>query len=152
MVTEKFDRSKLAEGRNFGFGFAFLNKIEEGNFETLNAFTACKDYLNDLVYVENTNKPLDMVYGFEHTYKGNIINNDYFYLGVRALNSKGSNTRHPLFNSIEQTLTNNYENLVKFLNKLEEKFDFPNTEFEHLEEGVLVLKVSTCWARAGFLI
>ena len=52
-IEEKYKRSSLNEGRNFGLGFAVLKPVNKTKtkFETENAFTACRDYLNDFSYV-----------------------------------------------------------------------------------------------------
>ena len=73
-IINNFDRLKLSEGRNFGIGFAFLKKITNNKFETLNAFTACKDYLNDLIYVETTKKNLTRIHGFKHEITNELDN------------------------------------------------------------------------------
>ena len=64
MITENYKRKELGEGRDHGLGFAFLKKNKKDDYETRNAFTACKDYLNDLIYVENTEREIDKIHGF----------------------------------------------------------------------------------------
>src|SRR5690606_37894755 len=88
IIKDEQDRSVLGEGRNFGFGFSILNK-EENTYNTLMPFTACKDYLNDFVYVEQTKLPLGKIHGFKHEYTGILQDTDHFYLGIKAVHYKG---------------------------------------------------------------
>jgi len=48
------NRLKLTEGRNTGDAFAFCKKTAPGVFETIQPLSTCKDYLNDVVWSENT--------------------------------------------------------------------------------------------------
>ena len=55
-ITEKHDRNVLIEGRSSGMGFAMLKK-DKTNYETVNPLSPCKDYLNEVVFTENTGYP-----------------------------------------------------------------------------------------------
>lgn len=152
MIQNNFDRKILGEGRNYGFGFSFLKKVKENEYETLMPFTACKDYLNDFVYVEITKKPLSKVYGFKHKYTGIFENQEYFYLGITALDYiNGTAWKGKL--DLEDKLNSTFKNLILFLNKLEEFFKLDKfTEFEYLEDNILILKVPIFWSNFNFLI
>lgn len=152
MITNKFDRNKLAEGRNYGCGFSFLKKLKKGNFKTLMPFTACKDYLNDFVYVETTNKPLSIIYGFKHDYTGILNKKKYFYLGFKAVHYKGGDIWNN-FDEFQNLTQNNYNNLILFLNKLEVLFKIKSkTKLEYIEDNTIILKVPIFWSKFTFLI
>lgn len=152
MIIDKQDRTKLSEGRNFGMGFSILEKIDNNIYETIIPFTACKDYLNDVVYVERTNKELKSIHGLKHEYTGVFENTDYFYLGVKALHYK-SGTEWDKYDELENILISNYNNIVRLLNKLEEKFNIEDrTEIEDVSEGTVIFKVPMFWGKFNFLI
>jgi len=162
MIKDNFNRKILNEGRDYGFGFSFLNKnniiitgdsIQDISYETLMPFTACKDYLNDFVYIETTKKPLSKIYGFEHKYTGVFEGKEYFYLGIKALNYNHGNFDWPGKSDLQNNINNNSKNLILFLNKLEEFFKLDTiTEFENLIEDTLILKVPIFWSSFNFLI
>lgn len=161
MVIDNFNRKVLSEGRNYGFGFTFLKKtdaiitaetIVDPYYETLMPFTACRDYLNDFVYIETLNKSLNTVYGFKHEYKGIFKDQEYFYLGINSLHFKNGKEWEGKEN-LSKIISNNYNNLIKLLNKLEETFQLETfTKFEYLENDILILKVPIFWSKFNFLI
>ncbi|MBE9490690.1 MAG: hypothetical protein IMY67_10385, partial [Bacteroidetes bacterium] len=84
-ITNKFKRKSLGEGRDFGLGFAFVEKEEKQIFKTKQAFTACKDYLNDVVFSEHSTVTLPSIYGFKHLPSNFMKDDNHFYLGVTTL-------------------------------------------------------------------
>jgi len=87
-IKELQKRSTLQEGRNFGIGFSILNKI--GNkFETYLPFTACRDYLNDFIFVEKFKTEIGTAYGYNHKILNCFENKRYFYIGVNTLHNNG---------------------------------------------------------------
>lgn len=152
MIEDNFDRKILAEGRNFGFGFSILEKSEDNKYKTLMPFTACKDYLNDFVFVERMNKPLDEIHGFKHKYTGKLQEQEFFYLGVKAVHYKGG-AIYKKFEDIKSALETNQVNLLNFLHKLEEYFNVQTrTEIDNYLEDTLILKVPIFWTDFSFLI
>lgn len=152
MIIDKQNRSKLAEGRNYGFGFSILKKVDDKTYEALMPFTACKDYLNDFIYVETTKKPLGIIYGFKHEYTGVFEDQEYFYLGYKSVDKNKSSGWDKL-NETKELIVSNYTNVIKFFNKLEEFLDMSDrTEFESLEEDTVILKVPMYWTKYTFLI
>lgn len=151
-ITDNFDRKKLGEGRNFGLGFSILKKLEDSNFETLMAFTACKDYLNDFMYVEHFNKVLGIAHGFKHEYTGILKDQKFFYSGFRALNSNHSTEKHQDFDKIQKAIVENYTNIIRSINQLEEFFNLEDkTKFESLIDDVLLVKTPVFWSTYPFL-
>lgn len=118
MIKETQNRKKLSEGRSFGIGFAILKKLTTTKFETLHAFSACKDYLNDLVFVENTNFELNSIHGFKHKKTNVFKNKRYFYLGVNVLNYNHSG-KWNRYKECSNELFNNTNNLIKSINNFE---------------------------------
>lgn len=159
MITEKQSRNKLAEGRNFGFGFSILHKLRNSeNFETYTAFTACKDYFNDLVYVENTKKYLSKIFGFKHELK-NIFENhkeNHFYLSICPLH-KLNNGEYNKYDQLEKLLKENINNIIKNINNFEKLIQknksftefLKNDEIEHYGKKktsfAVIIKVPKYW-------
>lgn len=160
MIHELQDREKLSEGRNFGVGFSILKKINKNDFETYLAFTACKDYLNDLVYIEKTKKSFNSdVHGYNHKNQDIFDNKRYFYLGVNILHyNKGKDWDKS--EEAKEKLYNNQENIVKIINLLEDKINLfkSRTKFEKIDNiknknnKALIFKVPTFWIKYPFLI
>ena len=65
-VREVFNREHLSEGRMKGVSFAVIKKENDFLYNTTMPLSACKDYFNDYIFVENTGKPIGEVYGFDH--------------------------------------------------------------------------------------
>lgn len=161
MIVNNFSRKPLVEGRNFGFGFGFVNKInaiisgdniQEARYELMTPISACKDYLNDFVYVEATGLPLESAFGFKHDYTGVLKDKEYFYLAVTSLDYK-SGSPWDGKKDLNYQLNNNFKNLIKFINKVEDFFKLDRyTEFEHLENNILILKLPIFWFKFHFLM
>ncbi len=150
-IKELQKRSLLGEGRNFGIGFAILNKIDDDNYETFNAFTACKDYLNDFSYVEHTKKEIGSIYGYNHKLKNCFDNQEHFYLGVNTLHYQGGQIWKE-FDDCKKILIDNYKNLQKVLNTLEKKLNLPTKSKIEIDEDTLIIKAPIYWTKTTALI
>lgn len=157
-IINKFDRSILGEGRRYGLGFSILKKVDSFTFETLMAFTACKDYLNDFIYIETTGKSLEKIYGFEHEYTGELKGKEFFYTGLKSLDYNHSSSKYDKLLAVQNILKDNYENIVKVVNNLEVELyrgegsgykEF--TKFESLIDNTLILKTPIFWSKFSFL-
>src|SRR5690606_34000592 len=103
-------------------------------------FTACKDYLNDFVYVEQTKLPLGKIHGFKHEYTGILQDTDHFYLGIKAVHYKGG-SKWDRFDELTELINTNSNNLVEFINKMEVVFNLDTyTTIEILQDNTLILK------------
>jgi hypothetical protein len=149
-IKELQKRSKLNEGRNFGLGFAILNK-KNNKYETFNAFTACRDYLNDFSYVEYTKKEIGSIHGYNHKLLNCFDNEEHFYLGVNTLHYNEGNTWND-FEKCQTELINNYKVLQKFLNHFEKKLNLPSKSKITLDEDTLIIKAPIYWTKTTTLI
>lgn len=149
-VTDTFNRKSLNEGRNFGLGFSILEKTDS-EYKALCAFTACKDYLNDFIYVEGTGLKLGNAYGFTHTYTGKLKNQDYFYTGFRPVHYNNGN-KYIDFDKLGSILKGNQNNIIKFLSKLEKEFGLDKfSEVEDCIDDVLIIKTPAFWSKFSFI-
>lgn len=168
MILEKQYRNSLNEGRSFGMGYSVLKKLEDNNYETYLPFTACKDYLNDLVYIENTGlKITKKIHGYSHSKKKIFQDKDYFHLGICTLDYNQFNYQHDgirkwnEFETMNKILISNAENLLSHVHKLEERFGHSTlkSKIEKIDDVILfndikngkssfqaiILKVPTYW-------
>lgn len=151
-VEDKFDRSILGEGRNYGLGFSILKKESDTNYKALMAFTACKDYLNDFMYVEGTSNALGMAHGFKHNYTGILKDQDHFFVGLRPLHYKNRGSKYPGFDKVKDALKDNSSNIISFLNKLETEFKCETlSRFEAYTDDILILRTPIFWSKFSFM-
>ena len=152
-IEEKYKRSSLNEGRNFGLGFAVLKPVNKAKtkFETENAFTACRDYLNDFSYVEHTKKEIGSIHGYNHKLKNCFDNKRLFYIGVNTLNYNGGSVWKDKEEALK-SLSSNYKNLEKLLNKFEENLNLKSRTSIILDEDTLILKAPIYWTKTTALI
>lgn len=152
-IKEIQDRKKLGEGRDYGIGFSILKKIKKDTFETYNAFTACRDYLNDFAYVEKTKKEIGSVYGYNHKLLNCFDKKQIFYIGVKTLDfNKNKNNPWSKLEECKTTLITNYKNLEKFLNDLEVKIGLSKLTQITLDEDTLIIKSPIYWTKSTALM
>jgi hypothetical protein len=161
IIKDSYKRDVLVEGRNYGFGFALLTPYKSDSkhiFKTLHAFSCCKDYLNDIAFVEKNNIALPEIYGLDYKYKGVFKNKQYAYLGIKILHRKDG-ADWPQFGECTSTLSSNMENLVKSINKLEEylvdskqRTIYYGTDNAVSVHNAFVLKIPAMWVRRGWAI
>lgn len=145
-IEDTFDRKVLGEGRNYGIGFALLTPTENG-FKTILPFSACKDYMNDVVYIENTTNKLGKVHGFEHEYTGVYKDKDCFYLGVKAVNYNNTGKTWEPLKKASKTLLTNTENLLTIVNKFEDsvKVSKERVTLVGNTEDAIIFKLPIVW-------
>ena len=161
IIKDPHERSNLVEGRRYGFGFALLTPYKPESkhiFKALHGFSCCKDYLNDIVFVEKNNIALPKVYGLDYKYKGVFKNKQYAYLGIKILHYKNG-SEWERFGECTSTLNSNIENLVKSINKLEEyivdskqRTIYYGTDSAVSVHNSFVLKIPAMWVRRGWAI
>lgn len=151
-IEQLQDRKKLDEGRSFGIGFSILNKINKNKYQTYLPFTACRDYLNDFAYVENTGKEIGKIYGYNHKYLGCFLNKKYFYIGVNTLHYNDNNCNWIKFEESSKLLIDNYKVLEKFLNFIEEKTGIKSRTTIELDEDTLIVRAPIYWSKNTALI
>lgn len=119
-IINNKNRSILSEGRSNGLCFAFCKATEDSVYETIQPISACKDYLNDIIYNERTGKPIS-AYGLSCTSPTNIFVNKYAYLVIQVLNDsyQQDNLTKQLI-AMQTKLQENYQNLTLFMNYIEE--------------------------------
>jgi hypothetical protein len=149
-ITELQKRKKLNEGRSFGIGFSILNKVGK-KFKTYLPFTACRDYLNDFIFVEDCGKEIGCAHGYTHKLLNCFKRKRYFFLGVNTLHyNRGVNWS--LKEDASAILINNYKNLELFINKIELDLGLKSKTTIELDEDTLILRAPIYWSKTTPLI
>ena len=149
-IKELQKRSELDEGRDFGLGFTILNKIGS-KFETYLPFTACRDYLNDFIFVEKFKTEIGYIYGYNHRLLNCFDNKKFFYIGIKSLDYNNGK-KWMLTEQLQIKLINNYKNLELFLNNIENNLKFKSRTKIIIDENTLIIKVPIYWSKSTPLI
>lgn len=147
-ILDKLQRRKLSEGRDCGMGFAFLKKGKNG-FTTVNPITACKDFLNDVVWSEHVGESIS-IYGLRYSKQG-IFNGKTSYMVIKILPDQ-SDCRYKDQDLHESILRDNYKNLAKFMNFFDKKFKLSLTEIEDAGDGKYLVKFDYKWSKYTYSI
>lgn len=151
-LIDNLNRHVLSEGRSYQMGFAFLKKTDENTYTTVQPISPCKDYLNDVVWAEFTNRPIS-AYGLIYN-KLNIYDNDFAYIVISMCQYKYANS----YNSNQwiidvQNLKSNYKNINLYINEIEKLFKLDNfTTIKEIEDNKYFICVPIFWVQYTYLI
>lgn len=154
-IKDNQNRLKLNEGRNYQMGFAFCKKVDDNTFETVQPISPCKDYLNDVVYSENTGKPCS-VFGLT-TKKENIFTEDYVYMAIAICRHyydirSEKNDHYKDYEKDTVRFKTNINNVVALLNFVEAEFGLDKyTTITEVEDKYL-FKIPVFWTKYVYLI
>ena len=151
-IINNKERSVLSEGRNYQMGFAFLKKIDDNNYETVQPISPCKDYLNDVVWSENCGKPVH-AYGLSYKKQNIFEKQDRAYLAISICNKKaGSLFNYADFEKDSQNLKENYKTLQSFMNDYEDDLGIERTEITEVSNNLYFVRISLFWVNTTYLI
>ncbi len=151
-IKQTGNRNRLFEGKSRGLGFAFCKKIDDEVFETIAPISACKDYLNDQVYTEQTGKPV-VAYGLA-TQKLDLFK-DRAYIVATILPNQRTNSRYDEMDFDIRTLDSNINNIVSLLNYVETQFEIPKekqTVMLRDDNNCYLLSLPLYWVKYQYLI
>lgn len=144
-IIDKQNRYVLSEGRNSGIGFAFLKRLDSEKYETVQPFSPCKDYLNEVVFTEKYNVPTK-AHGLNYPKKLNIFT-EVGYLGFKIMVSKqnnyGFNTKG--VDSDIENLNSNFHNIQLFLNLIEDKLGINPSLIKKVDSNLYIVQLDTKW-------
>lgn len=150
-IIDEQNRSVLFEGRTHGVGFAFA-KLDKNTFTTVMPISPCKDYLNDVVFVENTGKEIGIVYGFNYKISNCINKNTYSYLITKVMMPNKSNIKHFSFDEEELALLTNWKNIQLVMNYFEDLLDIEYKTETKLIDKYLILYIPDWWCKEPWRI
>ena len=152
MITliDKQDRRKLNEGRSYQMGFAFLKKTGNQEYETVIPITACKDYLNDVVWSEHVDKEIS-AHGLHYSKVG-IFDGNTAYMVISILpNLYGS--EYDGQKEDTKNLQENFKVLQEFMNYIEQLLLLDvKTSIEEIEHNKYLVTFSYEWCKGTYLI
>ena len=110
-IKNNKNRDSLNEGKNYQLGFGFVKKKRYNVYEVITPISACREYLNDVAYSENTGNKIS-AHGLSYE-KNNILEDNYIYLLTSVLKQKtrSSYINYKNYEEDIEILNNNYENL-----------------------------------------
>lgn len=151
-LINTLDRSKLAEGRNFGFACTTLLKKKNTLTVTTCPLTACRDFLNDIIWTQSTKKPYS-IYGLKSEYVEGLFEKNRAYLLI-SIEKQGRDLKEYLnYKRDYETLKKNYKNLEKAINWFEKQFKIKSkTKIEEIEENRYLCIVPIFWTQGTYRI
>lgn len=151
LIVEKCDRKVLIEGRSSGMGFAALKKVSDDEYHTVNPISPCKDYLNEVVFTENTGIP-SKACGLIYSKKHGIFNEDYSYLVFKVQGLKNNDHRVTSEFTVEEyteIIRNSIKNIENFINNLQDRIGIENKlSITEANDDHFLVKFDTIWARS----
>lgn len=160
-IVDNCDRKVLGEGRTKGMAFAFCKKVKDA-FETVQPLSPCKDYLNDVVFIETTGIPISAC-GLKLNEKKDIFLDDYSYLLITTLPSNKEG-KIGLKNESSYVLSGklladelvfmleNHKNIESYINFFEELCNIEGRTTIIMEDPYLLVKFPTYWTKSTYLI
>lgn len=157
LLEAPYKRSDLNEGRDYGIGFSVLKADSANNLKPLFPFTACKDYLNDVIYVEQSGKNIDEVYGFRHEFMNYFQNKKRLILGVAPLQYIEGEKRidddyiWENYDDCSSYFTNNSENFINVLHYIEIMMNGTSklTKLLGIVDNTWILELNPIWQTTG---
>jgi hypothetical protein len=149
-IIDKQNRSVLTEGRNYGLGFAFLKRIDDETFETIQPISPCKDYLNDVVYSEATGRPY-AAWGL-NTSKHGIFDGDHAYMALAVCKLGRTLKDYDGLGEDMENMKSNRENMEKFMHGIESKLGISKTKLVDVEDNLKLAIMDKQWVSATYLI
>jgi hypothetical protein len=155
-LIESKERKVLGEGRNWGVGFGFVKKVASCTYETIMPISACKDYLNDVIYNERTGKPISAC-GLSLKDKSGIFDNKLkAFMVISILPQQGRESYNVYGRTYEEdrgVLSSNYENVEKFINTIEQAIGFRiKTKVSRISDNKYLVMFSKKWCSTSYLI
>ncbi len=155
VLVDKLVRKGLVEGRNYGIGHGFC-KREGDVVTTIMPITACKDFLNDVVYSERSGKD-HFIYGF-YTKKLGIFVGPYAHLAMNVC-KMGTNPEvaYETYDKEVNELDKNYLNIQQAIQRIEVELTTKNpieglTTIYPAQDHKFICEIPIWWTGATFLI
>jgi hypothetical protein len=147
------DRSKLSEGRNFGFGGGFAKvDYKKKTITTVSPITACADFYAEVIHTESTGKEWS-VYGLKYKKNDIFKDNGFAYLVCSILLPNHGDKPHAEFAQEVKALEDNYKHIQDFINWFEDKLGIKNkTKVIKLAENLFLFKFDLFWTQGTYRI
>jgi len=154
-IIDSQNRDVLSEGRSYQMGFAFLKKLNDNTFETIQPISPCKDYLNDVIFAEHTNKPIS-AYGCKLDGRQDLFDDKFGYMVISICKYKYDHNYNDQQHQIDiDKLKVNHKKLEFFINQIEEHFDldpYTNTMISEVDNNLYLVEVPVIWTKSTYMI
>lgn len=151
-VIDKLKRDVLMEGRSHQMGFALCKEIDENTLEAVQPISPCKDYLNDVVWAEQTGKEIT-AYGLH--YKPQGLKKPFWYLAFKIQPNKyaGPYNKYEKMEEDKKRLAKNYKNILSIINYVEAllHLEHPSNIYK-ANDDIFVLRLSEKWCQYTYSI
>lgn len=152
-IEDNENRGKLGEGRSRGMGFAYLKKTGEDTFRTVQPISACKDFLNEILYAEKTGTLCPSIHGLKYEKVLDIFDNNYAYMAIKICNRNGSEYYDDSDIIDMSNFEKNYKNLQDFINQIEEALKVEQkTEIIEANNDMFIVKMPMFWNQALYMM
>ncbi len=153
-LINNHNRSVLGEGRSNNMGFAFCKALNNDEYETIQPISPCKDYLNDVIFAEVTNKPIS-AYGLHLKGAQGIFKGEHAYIAISMCPYKYDHTYNKT-QLIEDKakLSKYHKHLEFFINYFEELLGidtYNNTIITEVEDNLYVIELPLIWCESTYM-
>lgn len=147
-LIDNCDRSVLGEGRNYYMGFGFAQRKGEV-IETVTPISACKDYLNDVIWTERSDRVIT-AHGLQYKKHDLFKDRKFGYLVIGICMRKGG-SKYENYDRDYKLLENHWSRIEEFLNSIESLMNLEQrTRAFKLEENRVLLKVPMFWCESTY--
>jgi hypothetical protein len=152
-LIDKHDRTKLSEGRSYGFGGAFA-KIDSKtkSIELVMPITCCGDFLNEVVHTEYTNKQWS-IYGFSYQRSEPFNLKKGLAYMVCAILKVNRGDKYATYDKDLEQLEAHYKNIAVFMHFFENLFCIKNkTKIKRLGKNSYLFTFDVWWTKGTYKI
>ena len=147
-INNTLDRGVLIEGVTSGMAFAFLHDTGK-EYVTVSPLSCCKDYLNEVVFTENTGIG-SQAFGFKYPEKKGVFKKKA-YLAIKILGRhRGDSYSYgPSIETDRKHLANNYLHIESLLHYFEEKLKMKErTEITKDKDDMFLVAAPLDWTKS----
>lgn len=154
-LTNNYSRDSLGEGRSNNMGFAFCKNTNGDEYETIQPISPCKDYLNDVIFAEHTNKAIT-AYGLSLKGSQELFKGKQAYMAISMCPykyDKPYNTKE--FLEDKARLAKYHKHLESFINYFEELLGIDshtNTIITEIEDNLYLIELPLLWCESTYMI
>lgn len=152
-ITEKCNRQVLNEGRDSGMGFAVLKRVDDENYITVNPVSPCKDYLNEVVFTENTGYPTSGC-GLVYSKVNDVFKEKTSFLTFKVQKTKNGDfyIENKTFEDYKKEVDDGYKNIENLINKYQRPFRFAPCKITPANDEYYLVEVDTRWMKSTYSV
>jgi len=154
-LINNHSRDILTEGRSNNMGFAFCKNTNGDEYETIQPISPCKDYLNDVVFTEHTNKPISC-HGLNLKGKQDLFNGELVYMAISICPFKHNHSYNENEFLVDKDRLKKYhKHLESFINYFEEILGIDNrknTIISEVEDNLYLIELPRIWIESTYMI